>query len=98
MPGWIVPLCVTGLFHSGFNDLFYHDVDALIVLYLSGLRYACDICQLLRLSIVCDSSGRAGPRLLCCCYMIDLGGLDLDYILLICVIVLGGLDLDYRTV
>ena len=30
--------------------------------------------------------------------MIDLGGLDLDYILLICVIVLGGLDLDYRTV
>ena len=30
--------------------------------------------------------------------MIDLGGLDLDYILLMCVIVLGGLDLDYRTV
>ena len=30
--------------------------------------------------------------------MIDLGGLDLDYILLICVIVLGGLDLGYRTV
>ena len=30
--------------------------------------------------------------------MIDLGGLDLDYILLICVIVLGGLDLDHRTV
>ena len=30
--------------------------------------------------------------------MIDLGGLDLDYILLICMIVLGGLDLDYRTV
>ena len=30
--------------------------------------------------------------------MIDLGGLDLDYILLICVFVLGGLDLDYRTV
>ena len=30
--------------------------------------------------------------------MIDLGGLDLDYRLLICMIDLGGLDLDYRTV